>query len=166
MKKSKLLSYKEYLGSVDCDLESGVLYGKIQFINDIVTYEASSLPELKAEFEVAVDDYLETCAAIEKEPQKAYSGTFNVRVGEELHRKAVICSKKKGVNLNELCREAIAEKIDAITMAEADREPIVQINLIDPAKIGVLQSDHLLAAQYLANSTVEDVEERNPELHH
>lgn len=166
MKKSKLLSYKEYLGSVDCDLESGVLYGKIQFINDIVTYEASSLPELKAEFEVAVDDYLETCAAIGKEPQKAYSGTFNVRVGEELHRKAVICSKKKGVNLNELCREAIAEKIDAITNAEADREPIVQINLIDPAKIGTLQSDHLLAAQYLANSTVEDVEERNPELHH
>ncbi len=166
MKKSNLLNYKEYLGSVKCDLESGVLYGKIQFINDTVTYEALNLPELKAEFEVAVDDYLETCAAIGKEPQKAYSGTFNVRVGEELHRKAVICSKKKGVNLNELCREAIAEKVDAITKAEAKREPIVQINLIDPAKVGTLQNDHLLTAQYLAISTVKDVGERNPEFHH
>ena len=166
MKKSRLLKYKEYLGSVDYDLESGVLYGKIQFINDIVTYEASSLPELIAEFEVTVEDYLETCAAIGKEPQKAYSGTFNVRVGEELHRKAVICSKKKGVNLNELCREAIAEKVDAITMAEAEKEPIIQINLIDPAKVGTLQGDHLLGAQYLAISSEKDVEERKPELHH
>ena len=90
MKNNNLLTYKEYLGSIDCDLDSGVLHGKIQFINDIVTYEASSLPELKTEFEIAVEDYLDTCAAIGKEPQKAYSGTFNVRVGEELHRKAVI----------------------------------------------------------------------------
>jgi predicted HicB family RNase H-like nuclease len=164
MNKSKLLKYKEYLGSVDYDLESGVLYGKIQFINDIVTYEALSLPEIKVEFEIAVKDYLETCAAIGKEPQKAYSGTFNVRVGEELHREAVICSMKKGMNLNELCCEAIAEKVDAIKMAETEKEPVVQINLIDPAKVGISQSDNLLSAQYLAFSTAQDAEERKPEL--
>ena len=117
MKKNTLLKYKGYLGSVDFDLGAGVLYGKIQFINDTVTYEALSLPELQDEFEVAVKDYLETCSLIGKEPQKTYSGTFNVRVGEDLHRESVICSTKNGVNLNEFCRAAIAEKINANKVA-------------------------------------------------
>lgn len=152
MKKSKLLKYKDYLGSVEFDLNSLVLYGKIQFINDTVTYEASSVEELKAEFELAVEDYLETCATIGKEPQKAYSGTFNVRIGEELHRDAVVCSLKKGVKLNEFCRDAIAEKIEAINSAETDKDPIVQINLIDPSKADFMKAD-LLDTQYLALST-------------
>ena len=77
-----------------------------------MTYEATSLPDLQAEFEAAVKDYLETCSLIGKDPQKTYSGTFNVRIGEDLYRESVICSMKNGVNLNEFCRAAIAEKIN------------------------------------------------------
>ena len=120
MKNSKLLKYKDYSGSVDFDLESGILHGKILFINDTITYEASTLPELQAEFESAVEDYLETCATIGKEPQKAYSGTFNVRIGPELHREAVIYSMNNNLKLNEFCREAITEKISV--MKEVSKE--------------------------------------------
>ena len=128
MRKNKLLKYKEYLGSVDFDLASGVLYGKIQCINDTVTYEAETLPELKTEFEAAVDDYLETCDVIGKEPQRTYSGSFNVRIGEELHRQVAICSLKKGVNLNEFCREAIAEKAKAVLTIEKEKKAASEIS--------------------------------------
>ncbi len=164
MRNNKLLKYKEYLGSVDVDLASGVLYGKIQFINDIVTYEAETLPELKTEFEAAVDDYLETCEVIGKEPQRTYSGSFNVRIGEELHREAAFCSLKKDVNLNEFCREAISEKVEAVKATEQERGAVVQIKLIDPTKIPKKQSGGEFMAEYLSFSPENDVETSTPKL--
>lgn len=164
MKNIKLFKYRAYLGSVDFDLASGVLYGKIQFINDTVTYEANSLPELKAEFEAAVDDYLETCDVIGKEPQRTYSGSFNVRIGEELHREAAICSLKKDVKLNEFCREAIAEKVEAVKATEQERKAIVQINLIDPTKFSEKHSGGEFMAEYLSFSPENDTESSATEL--
>jgi predicted HicB family RNase H-like nuclease len=40
-----------------------------------------------------------------------------VRIGEDLHRESIICSMKNGVNLNEFCRAAIAEKINVTKAA-------------------------------------------------
>ncbi|MCC5845364.1 MAG: toxin-antitoxin system HicB family antitoxin [Verrucomicrobia bacterium] len=40
--------------------KDGCLHGKIQFIQDLVTYEAETVPELEKAFHAAVDDYLET----------------------------------------------------------------------------------------------------------
>jgi len=36
-------------------------------------------------FEEAVDDYLETCKHLGREPQKTYSGTLSLRLGPTLH---------------------------------------------------------------------------------
>jgi len=161
MSKKKLMKYKDYSGSVDFDLDSGILYGKIQFINDTVTYEASDLAELKAEFEAAVDDYLETCTEIGKDPQKAYSGTFNVRVGEELHREAVICSAKKDVKLNEFCREEIAEKVKAFKSAEAKKATVVHVNITTaPGKAKENQDIDYMGAKYFTLPTG-----KNPDVH-
>lgn len=67
----ELLSHKGYNGSIETSLSNGVMHGKILFIGDLVTYEADSVSQLKAEFAAAVDDYLETCEAIGKKPEKA-----------------------------------------------------------------------------------------------
>ncbi|XTD39774.1 type II toxin-antitoxin system HicB family antitoxin [Citrobacter murliniae] len=80
---SNMLKYKGYFGSVEFSLEDRVLHGKIQCVNDLVTYEAENLDGLQLAFEEAVDDYLDTCKALNKEPEKPMSGTFNVRIGSE-----------------------------------------------------------------------------------
>ncbi|ATW93631.1 type II toxin-antitoxin system HicB family antitoxin [Enterobacter hormaechei] len=108
---NKMLKYKNYCGSVETSLDDMVLHGKIECIADVVTYEADSLPALKRAFEEAVDDYLETCSAIGKQPEKAMSGTFNVRVGENLHKDAYLSAKNQGLNLNEFVKKAIEEKL-------------------------------------------------------
>lgn len=110
---TKMLKYKNYFGSVESSLDDMVLHGKIECIADVVTYEAESLRQLKAAFEEAVDDYLETCAAIGKNPDKPMSGSFNVRIGEDLHKKAYIASKNQGINLNEFIKKAVEEKLAA-----------------------------------------------------
>lgn len=94
------LEYKGYQGSAEVDLESNIIVGKILFINDLVTYQAKSVDKIKKEFCDAVDDYIETCKEIGKEPQQSYSGVFNVRVGQEIHRAAAIRAASEGVKLN------------------------------------------------------------------
>lgn len=108
---NKLFKYKGFFGSIDFSVEELSMCGKIECINDLVTYEANDLASLKAEFEAAVDDYLETCAAIGKEPDKTMSGTFNVRIGEDLHKQAFLKAKSQGMNLNEFVKDAVHEKL-------------------------------------------------------
>ena len=58
---SNKLLYKGYSGTANFSAESEVFYGKINSINDLVTFEGSSVEELKNAFNESVDDYLETC---------------------------------------------------------------------------------------------------------
>lgn len=112
MSKDKLMKYKGFAGSVDFSLEDGVLFGKIECINDLVTFEASNLQELEAAFHESVDDYLETCELIGKEPDKPMSGSFNVRIGTALHKSAYLESKNLNINLNEFIKLAVEEKLN------------------------------------------------------
>ncbi len=57
----------------------------------------------------AVDDYLELCKSEGIEPDQSFRGSFNVRTGHELHRKAAIYAREKGLNLNKLVTQALEE---------------------------------------------------------
>lgn len=103
------LKYKGYLGTIEPDLETGELFGKLAFIRDLVTYEADTLPELEKAFRESVNAYLEACEQEGRAPDKPFKGTFNVRIPPELHRKAALCAGEK--SLNQFVREAIEEKL-------------------------------------------------------
>lgn len=101
------LEYKGFHGTAELDMSRGLCRGKILFISDLVTYEASTPAELRAEFQAAIDDYLETCAELGREPNKPASGTFNVRVSPELHRMAQIRAHVDGTSLNDVVSRAL-----------------------------------------------------------
>ena len=108
-----VLTYKGYFSIVKYSPESEIFYGKIEAIVDLVSYEGETAKEVKAAFEEAVESYLETCAEVGKKPDKPYTGTFNVRVNTELHRKAAILSKQRNISLNQLIGEALARYVGA-----------------------------------------------------
>jgi predicted HicB family RNase H-like nuclease len=118
--------YRDYIGSVEVSVEDNVLHGKILHIRDMVTYEADSPKELQAAFEEAVDEYLADCIELGKAPNKPFSGTFNVRVGEALHRESVIKAAECGINLNEFVARALRDKVGNIERQEA-RPPLAQL---------------------------------------
>lgn len=107
----KPLQYNGYLGSVDYSLDDGCLHGKILHINDLVTYEAQTVPELETAFKESVDDYLETCAQVGKAPDKAFKGTFNVRMTPEQHKAAAVEAALQETTLNDFVSRAVAEKL-------------------------------------------------------
>ncbi|KAF3981355.1 MAG: type II toxin-antitoxin system HicB family antitoxin [Methylococcales symbiont of Hymedesmia sp. n. MRB-2018] len=110
-KNKQQLSYKNYLGSVNFDLEEYIIYGEIMFINDLVTYEATSITQLKNEFELAVDDYIDTCKTLNREPQKSFSGSLNIRIGAKLHKKVAMEAHLSGISLNEFIKKSVDDKL-------------------------------------------------------
>lgn len=110
---TKVMKYKGYTGSICIDLDGGVLHGKIECINDLVTYEADTPATLQQEFQLAVDDYLETCSQLGKDPDKELSGTFNVRIGPDLHKDIYIYSIEKDISLNDAVRTLLKEGMQA-----------------------------------------------------
>jgi predicted HicB family RNase H-like nuclease len=105
------MTYKGYIGLVHYSAEDEVFYGKIDAINDLILFEGKSVGELKKAFHEAVDDYLETCQAMDREPHKPFKGSFNVRIPSDLHRKAAEKATIMGISLNQLVQKALEEKV-------------------------------------------------------
>ena len=106
------LTYKGYTGTIDASIEDGCLHGQILFIDDIITYEGNTVDDIKTSFEEAVERYLAYCKETGKPANKPYSGTFNVRVGQELHRKAVEVAYYRGITLNDFVTQSIKTAIE------------------------------------------------------
>ena len=108
---SKILEYKDFIGSVECSLEDNLLYGKILYINGLITYEARTLDELKEEFHLAVDDYIQFCQEQGLDAYKSFNGKFNVRISPDLHKKASLLATKQDLSLNAFVSKAIQNEI-------------------------------------------------------
>lgn len=105
-------NYKGYKGSVLTSIEDECLYGKILFIRDDVLYHADTVPELLEAFKEAVDQYLADCAEMGREPNKACSGSFNIRVGAERHQALEETSYRCDKSINAIVNEAIDLYLD------------------------------------------------------
>lgn len=105
-----VLKYKDFIGSVEVSLSDNCLYGKILHINGLVTYEASTVKELKLEFEAAVDDYIEFCHEQNLPIHKYFDGRFNVRAPLKLHKKSSIPANQPGMTLDSLVNQALKNK--------------------------------------------------------
>ena len=103
---------KGYYGSIEFSDEDNVFFGRIIGVNDRITYEGDSVDTLRRDFEEAVDEYLETCSQLGKEPEKTYKGTFNVRINSSLHRQLAFFSASNGKTLNSAVEEAIRRYIE------------------------------------------------------
>lgn len=106
---SNQLQYKGYYGSIEASTEDNCLFGKLQFVRALVSYEGQTIAELAAAFHEAVDDYLATCQQLNCAPEIPCKGSFNVRVGHDLHLAAALAANRQQVSLNDLTRQALNE---------------------------------------------------------
>jgi predicted HicB family RNase H-like nuclease len=115
-----IIDYKGYSGSVEISLEDGCLHGRILFIDDLITYEGETISEVQKEFASSVDRYLTYCEKTGNPPNKPFSGTFNVRIGPDLHRKAAREAGKRNISLNDYVVQAIKFATDQDTVLKVE----------------------------------------------
>jgi predicted HicB family RNase H-like nuclease len=105
-----VLIYKDYIGSVHFNADDEVFFGKIEGVEDLITFEGNSVLEVKGAFEEAVNDYIELCKENGKKLEKSYKGSFNIRIAPEIHKKAKRLALMKGISLNQFIQKAVEEE--------------------------------------------------------
>jgi len=108
--KDKLI-YKDFIGSVHFNADDNVFYGKIEGVNSLISFEGQTVSALKESFEEAVNDYLVICEKTGINPFKSFSGSFNIRISPELHRKISEKSYMLGVPINKIVQHAIEREV-------------------------------------------------------
>ena len=111
---NNIITYKDYVGSIEFSEADNVLYGKVQGIRSLISYEGTTVDELITDFHEAVDSYLDSCAANGDEPEIAFKGKTNMRFRTpEQHKRAAIYAMKHDQSLNSFINDAIDEKLTA-----------------------------------------------------
>lgn len=113
-----VLTYREFIGSVHFSAEDDVFFGKIEGIDDHISFEGSTVATLKRSFREAVDAYVEYCAKKKKPLFKSHTGTFNVRIKPESHQQAAALAKRTNQSLNQFVQQAIDRQILSILQEE------------------------------------------------
>jgi len=108
---AKTIEYKGYIGSIEYSPQDKCFFGKLEMIDDLVTFEATDAIELEENFHKAVDEYLETCKKLGREPQKVFKGVFNVRLDPKLHKKLYENAIRSGVSLNSYIQKALEKEV-------------------------------------------------------
>lgn len=103
------MTYKGYAARIDYDDADGIFTGRLAGIRDGVGFHADTVEALRAAFHEAVEDYLETCVQVGKEPQRAYSGQMMFRVRPEVHQRAALAAELAGKSLNQWAEEVLAK---------------------------------------------------------
>ncbi len=104
------MKYKGYEGVVKFDEEAGIFYGEVINTRDVITFQGTSVEEIKQAFQDSVDDYLAFCEARGEEPDKPFSGNLIIRIPPDLHRKLYIEAKKAGKSLNAIIEQRLANQ--------------------------------------------------------
>ena len=99
--------YKGYAARIEYSDEDACFIGHIAGITDVVGFHANNVPELRAAFEEAVDDYLATCAKLGRAAQKPASGRLMLRVPPEVHTAALVAAQVSGQSLNQWATQAL-----------------------------------------------------------
>ncbi len=107
----KTMKYKNYAAKIEYSDEDECFVGHIAAIKDIVGFHGESAAKLRAAFEEAVDDYLETCEKLNRTPQKSYSGNLMLRVPAELHAAVAAAAEVSGKSINQWATETFAEAV-------------------------------------------------------
>ena len=108
-----VLTYKGLIGSVHYNANDRVFFGKVEGINDLVTFEGTTVDELENGYKFMVEEHIKDCETEGIAIEKSYKGTFNIRLNPGVHKKAAQLALMKGITLNQLVQRAIKREIEA-----------------------------------------------------
>ncbi len=106
------LVYKSFVARVEFDAEDGLFVGHLAGINDVVGFHADTVADLVKAFHEGVDDYIATCEAAGKAPEKPYSGRLMLRVAPDTHAAAALAARAAGKSLNQWGEEALRRQAE------------------------------------------------------
>ena len=108
----KTMTYKGYAARIEYSDEDSCFIGHVAGINDVVGFHGESVTELRAAFEEAVDDYLETCEKLNRSPQRPYSGRIMLRIPPQVHAAMATAAEVSGKSINQWATDTFVRAVN------------------------------------------------------
>ena len=94
------MRHRDDLARIGLDEDLGLFAGHVVNLSSPVTFYGRSIDELQREFATSLEVYREVCRERGVEPEKPYSGRFNLRLPPDLHRGLARAAARSGKSLN------------------------------------------------------------------
>ncbi|WP_175784530.1 type II toxin-antitoxin system HicB family antitoxin [Burkholderia ambifaria] len=101
------MHYNGYFARVEFDERDGIFVGRVLGVNSIISFHGESVAELRAEFVVAVDDYLADCKERGATPEKPASGRLMLRIDPNVHASVSVAAAAAGESINQWSEEVL-----------------------------------------------------------
>ena len=101
------MNHKGYIGITSVDEDAGIIHGEVINTRDVITFQGTTVAEVKQAFIDSVEDYLSFCAERGEEPEKPFSGRFMLRMSPEEHSAVFAEARRKGMSMNEYIKNRL-----------------------------------------------------------
>jgi predicted HicB family RNase H-like nuclease len=115
------MSYKGYTTSMVFDAEDKIIVGRVQDIDDIISFHGESVAEFEANFHAAIEDYLAASMDLGSAPERPASGKVMLRIAPEVHAAALKAAARSGTSLNKWAEGALGKAARKATTRPAAR---------------------------------------------
>ncbi len=105
------MKYRGYTAKVEFDDEDNIFVGRVLGIRAIIGFHGETVAELRGNFESLIDFHVDMRERKGEEPEKPYSGKFNVRVSPELHASIAVLADKTGKSMNQWINDKLQQGI-------------------------------------------------------
>ncbi len=106
---TNLMSYKGYTTTMVFDAADKIIVGRVQDLDDIVSFHGESVSEFEANFHAAIDDYLAASKELGSAPERPASGKVMLRIAPEVHAAALKAAARSGTSLNKWAESALGK---------------------------------------------------------
>ncbi len=132
------IEYRGFVGDLRVDDDSKMIVGKVQNIRSLLRYEGATYDEAVADFHEVVDEYFEHCAEHGIEPERAFTGVFQVRVPQKTHMALATEAAREQVALNTLVAGVLDAHVVRCRLRESESIATVEV-VSDPSAYGYLR---------------------------
>lgn len=106
------MKWQNYVAMIEYDPDIRMFHGRVINANSIITFYGASVNELDCEFEKSMQVYFDLCQEQGKQPDKPYSGRFNIRMTPQQHERLAAAAAASGKSLNAWVVEKLERAVD------------------------------------------------------
>ena len=106
---TNFMTYKGYTASMVFDTEDKIIVGRVQDVDDIISFHGESVSVFESNFHAVIDDYLAASKELGSAPEKPASGKVMLRIAPEVHAAALKAAARSGQSLNKWAESALGK---------------------------------------------------------
>lgn len=103
------MTYKGYTANMVFDVEDKIIVGRVQDIDDIISFHGESVSEFESVFHAVIEDYLAASRELGSAAEKPASGNVMLRIAPEVHAAALKAAARSGTSLNKWAESALGK---------------------------------------------------------